>query len=156
MAIKSFFSALYEKLITINDSPQKVALGFGLGVFCGILPGTGPVASLALAFIFRVNRAAALAGSLLTNTWLSVVTFVLSIKVGAALTGTYWYETYQKCQLLAKDFHLKDLWHASYFKIFWPLVVGYAAVALLLGVATYLVTLAILIQREKMKRGHGC
>src|SRR3989338_7559347 len=92
--IKSSLKLIYDKLVKIDDSPQKVALGFGLGVFCGILPGTGPMASLALAFIFRANRAAALAGSLLTNTWLSFVIFTLSLQIGAFLTQTDWQAGY--------------------------------------------------------------
>ena len=85
--IKNSFKSIYDKLVGIKDSPQKIALGFGLGVFCGILPGTGPMASVVLAFVFRVNKVAALAGSLLTNTWLSLVTFVLAVKIGSMVTG---------------------------------------------------------------------
>jgi len=65
---RGFFQLLYLKLIKINDTPQKIAFGFGLGVFSGIFPGTGPLAALFLALILRANRASALLGSLLTNT----------------------------------------------------------------------------------------
>ena len=64
---------LFDKLFKINDTPQKIALGFGLGVFAGIFPGTGPVAAILLAYVFRANRASALFGSLFTNTWLNSV-----------------------------------------------------------------------------------
>ncbi|MCG2713658.1 MAG: DUF2062 domain-containing protein [Candidatus Omnitrophica bacterium] len=71
---KKIINFIFAKLFKINDSAGKIALGVGLGVFAGLLPGTGPAAALLLALVFRANRAAALLGSLITNTWLSVVT----------------------------------------------------------------------------------
>ena len=103
--IKAFLKAIYDKLSKIDDSPQKIALGFGLGVFCGILPGTGPVAAVALAFVFRVNKIAAFAGGLLTNTWLSVVTFILAVRLGSAVSGADWNEVYSRCKDIIRDFH---------------------------------------------------
>ena len=101
---KKIINFILAKLFRINDSPQKVALGVGLGVFAGLMPGTGPLAALFLAFIFRANRAAALMGSLLTNTWLSLVTFILAIKTGAFVLKMNWQEVLQKGQMLIKDF----------------------------------------------------
>ena len=74
--LKKIPGFIFDKLFKINDSAEKIALGVGLEVFSGLMPGTGPTAALFLAFIFRANRAAALLGSMLTNTWLSVVTFI--------------------------------------------------------------------------------
>src|SRR3989338_6840109 len=93
---------LYQNLFKINDTPQKIALGLGLGVFAGIFPGTGPLASLFLAFICRANRASALIGSLLTNTWLSIVTFLLAIKLGALMFGIKWEEIQNNGTFLIK------------------------------------------------------
>ena len=73
--IREYLRLILAKLFNINDTPHKIALGLGLGVFAGILPGTGPIAAIFLALAFRANRASALLGSLLTNTWLSLVTF---------------------------------------------------------------------------------
>ncbi|MDD5109551.1 MAG: DUF2062 domain-containing protein, partial [Candidatus Omnitrophica bacterium] len=53
---------LFSKLFKINDTAGKIALGVGLGVFSGLMPATGPLAALFLAFIFKANRAAALLG----------------------------------------------------------------------------------------------
>jgi len=96
--ISRFFKAVYLRLFRINDTPQKIALGLGLGVFMGVLPGTGPVAALALAFLLKVNRASALLGSVLTNTWLSIPVFLLSLRVGASFAGI----NYQDLHILLK------------------------------------------------------
>jgi hypothetical protein len=139
---------VYEKLFLINDSPHKIAFGLGLGVFAGIIPGTGPLAALFLAFIFRANRAAALLGSLLTNTWLSVVTFLLSIKVGSAIMNVDWKVVYSESLLFLKKFQWQNLFRESVFRVVLPLAVGYLAVSLVLALITYLIAL-IVIKRIK-------
>lgn len=141
-----FFKVIYVKLFKINDTPQRIALGFGLGVFAGIIPGTGPIAALFLAFLFRVNRAAALLGSLLTNTWLSFVTFILAVKTGAAILKVSWQAVFQDWLNLIKEFNWLNLFKASILKTILPVVVGYIAIALSLGFAVYLITLFIIIK----------
>jgi len=144
--LKGFFGAFYQKLFRINDTPQRIALGLGLGVFSGILPGTGPIAALFLAFLLRVNRASALLGGLATNTWLSVVTFLLSVKLGSAIMKLDWQDVYWDWRLFLKDFHWSILLKLSILKIILPVMVGYFLVAFCLGLVVYLTTLIILIQ----------
>ncbi len=141
----------FTKLFKINDSPQKVALGVGLGVFSGLMPGTGPLVALFLAFIFRANRAAALLGSILTNTWLSLVTFILAIKAGSLVLGLHWQEVYQKIQGLIHDFGWAKLFKLSFLDVLLPVIIGYIIIGLFLGAAAYLATLAI-IKRPASKR----
>ena len=139
---------VYEKLFLINDSPHKIALGLGLGVLAGIIPGTGPIAALFLAFLFRANRIAALLGSLLTNTWLSFVTFLLSIKVGSAIMNVNWKDIYAESLLFLKNFQWQNLFKESFFKVALPLLVGYLVISLCLALIVYLVAL-IIIKRIK-------
>ena len=130
---KSWAKGLYERLVRMDDSPQRVALGFGVGVFLGLLPGTGPLAALAAAFVFRLNKAAALLGSVLTNTWLSFVTFALALKVGSALLGV----------------NRSD--DASLVNVLKPLLAGYALVGFVCALAAYLTALWVLTRRRKVK-----
>ena len=139
-----FLKKLYIELFKINDTPQRIAAGLGLGVFLGILPGTGPLAALFLAWLLRLNRASALLGSLFTNTWLSIVTLLLSVKVGAAIMGLNWKEVREAWMLFLKDFHWVDLLKLSALNIILPVVVGYLTVAFCLGLAVYLITWIIL------------
>ena len=139
------FKSIYLKLTRINDSPQRIALGFGLGAFLGILPGTGPIAALFLSTLLRVNRASALLGSLLTNTWLSFVTFFLSIKLGAGLMRLNWQEVYNNWNLVIKDFHWQSLFKLSIFEAVLPVIIGYFVVALSFGIVVYLMILVLFI-----------
>jgi len=129
---------LYLKLVRINDTPHKIALGLGVGVFCGIIPGTGPIAALTLALILRLNRAAAILGSFLTNTWLSFVTFALSLKIGAGLFGVSRRDLQQEWMLFIKGFRLINLFKLSVLKIILPIISGYFVIALCAAAIVYL------------------
>lgn len=151
--MNKFLSFLKEKIISINDSPHKIALGFGLGVFTGILPGTGPLAALFLAFVFRVNRAAALIGSAITNTWLSFVIFAVSLKLGAFLTGTDFSTIRLQAQELLGNFHWDKIFSAAVWPILKPLMLGYLISGMILGVLGYLVSLSIILLQRNSKQG---
>ncbi len=148
MPKNSWFAAIsgliFTKLFRINDSAQKIALGVGLGVFAGLVPGTGPAAALFLALIFRANRAAALLGGLLTNTWLSIVTFILAIKVGSVILKMNWQTVQQRTEGLFKDFSWAKLLKFSVLETLLPVVVGYLILGLIFGVLGYLLTLLII------------
>jgi uncharacterized protein (DUF2062 family) len=152
--LSNFIRLTYLKLIRTNDSAQKIALGFGLGVFLGVIPGTGILAALFLAFIFRLNRLSALLGSLLTNTWISIVTFLLSIKVGSAIMKLNWQEVYAKLASALKGFKFLDLLNLSFIEIILPLVLGYFIISLILGIIAYLVILITIrmIRNENKSR----
>jgi uncharacterized protein (DUF2062 family) len=126
-------------------------MGFSLGVFLGILPVTGALASLFCAFIFRLNRISALLGSLLTNTWLSIVFFLLSIKIGSAIMHLDWHDVQRKWVVLLKDFHWKSLFSLSIWDILLPVVIGYLIIAIVLGTLSYFIILLVLNMRKKKK-----
>lgn len=153
--INRFLNSLYIKLFRINDTPQRIALGFGLGVFSGILPGTGPLAALFLAFILRVNRASALLGSLLTNTWISFLTFILAIKVGSGILGVSWSDIQQDWDSFIRGFHWLMLFKLSVLKVIWPIIVGYIVIGFSLGLLAYLITLIIIIKVKYASKNRG-
>ena len=148
--ISRFFKWAYLKLFRINDTPQRIALGLGLGVFTGVLPGTGPFAALALAFILRVNRASALLGSILTNTWLSIPVFILSLRAGASLTGVSYKDLNRDWLLLIKEFRWDALMGLGLYKILIPILAGYALISVAMGAVTY--ALALIIVRHAKNR----
>jgi len=141
--IARFFKAVYLKLFRINDTPQKIAIGFGLGVFSGVMPGTGPIAALFLALIFRVNRASALLGSILVNTWLSIPLFFLSVKTGSLITGLNYRDICNGWAAFLKEFHWIKLLQLSMYEVILPIISGYLIVSICIGVLAYAVTLAI-------------
>jgi len=135
---------IFAKLFKINDTPEKIALGVGLGVFAGLIPGSGPAAALFLAFIFRANRGAALFGGLLTNTWLSVVTFILAIKVGSVILKMNWQSVQAEVQELMKSSGWLGILKLSFLEVLWPVILGYLVMGLILGGLSYCFTLLII------------
>lgn len=148
-----FFKLIYTKLFKINDSPQKIALGFGLGIFLGILPGTGPIASLFFAFLLRLNRASSLLGSLLVNTWINIVTFLLAIKIGSVIMGLNWQQVYNESLLVVKNLQFAGLFKLSVLKIILPLLIGYFIIGVCIGIVAYIIVLIMLtrIKRQPQK-----
>jgi len=144
--ILRFLKLIYIKFFRIHDTPQRIALGVGIGVFLGIIPGTGPIAAVFMAFVLRVNRAAALLGSLLTNTWLSILTFSLSIKIGSGIMRVDWQDVHKNWVQFLKDFKIITLFKLATLKIVLPVIIGYFVVAFCLGLIVYLVTLIIIIR----------
>ncbi len=144
MLFKKIIFFLFAKLFKINDTPQKVALGVGLGVFAGLIPGTGPIAALFMAFVFRANRAAALFGSMFTNTWLSLATFILAIKAGSLVLKVDWQKVQQQAQVLSRDFSWAKLFKLSFLDVLLPVFTGYLIIGLFLGTLCYLITLFVI------------
>jgi len=146
-----FLKLIYIKLFRINDSPQKIALGFALGVFLGIMPGTGPTSTLLLAILFRLNRASALLGCFFTNTWTTILTFLLAIKAGSYIMRVDWHSIYAASQQLLIQFHWFDLLKLSVLKILFPVIIGYIIISLFFAFLAYLFAL-IIVTKIKLKR----
>lgn len=132
------------KLIKINDTPQKIALGFALGVALGIIPGSGPVASLFLAFLFKLNRASSLLGSLAVNTWFSFVVLVPAVKLASFLFNLNWQQLYNQWIMLVRDFRWQIILRFSLYKIILPIIIAYGIIALVVATITYLIAISIL------------
>ena len=147
-SFKRLIKFLYLKVVRIHDTPQRVSLGLALGVFLGLLPGSGPIAAITLAIVFKVNRLSALVGSLATNTWLSIITLLPAIKLGSAILKLSWVEVYRDWVLFLSNFHWSGLVKLSIYKIILPVVLGYVTIGLLLALIVYLVTISILIRQK--------
>ncbi len=152
---KKIINFVFAELFHINDSAQKIALGVGLGVFSGLMPGTGPAAALFLALIFRANRAAALLGSIFTNTWLSLVTFVLAIKLGSVILNLRWQEVFQKARSLTHNFHWVKFSRFSFYEVLLPIITGYIIIGLFLGAVSYLIIFLIIRKKNKRNKKHN-
>lgn len=134
----SYFSGLLKKLFVIDDTPRKIALGLGIGVFLGIMPGTGPIAALVVAAFLRANKASALIGALLTNTWFSLVVLVFSAKIGARILAIDWQTIYADWQRAFQPFAWKNLFQPAFLKIFLAISLGYLVLSLCLAVIVYI------------------
>ncbi|MBU2028709.1 DUF2062 domain-containing protein [Patescibacteria group bacterium] len=149
---KSFLAKIKtssRKFFLINDTPQKIAVGFALGVFLGTIPGGGLLASLIVSSLLGLNRLAAISGALATNLWLTMVILPLAAKIGTLIFG----EDYQS--LIAQfqaNYHLGYKFFLSSFVLFeiaLPLAVGFVIIALLISFLAY-IAVWFLMENRKM------
>jgi uncharacterized protein (DUF2062 family) len=141
-----------KQFFLIDDTPHKVAGGAALGIFLGITPGEGVLSTLFFAYIFSLNRLAALAGVLAVNMW----TTVLVLPFAATIGGLVFRIDPQK---LSNDFH-ENLSLGFQYIFSWnilretalPLLVGYVITAGAIAAALYFTLLFILIRKKKLKK----
>jgi uncharacterized protein len=79
-----------DALLHINDTPQRTAGAFALGVFLGFSPflGLHTVVAIALAFTFSLNRVAVLLGVYSNLPWIMAPYYAFTTMIGAALLRT--------------------------------------------------------------------
>lgn len=140
-----------KQFFLIDDTPHKIAAGAALGIFLGIAPGEGVMATLILASLFRFNRFSATVGVALTNMWMTVAILPLAAAVGGFLFNA------SSTQLI-RDFDASYRSGMAFFfsRVVWvdvavPLLVGFFVVAGCIAVAAY-VLLYVLLKRRKIEK----
>ncbi len=80
---------LVKKLLHIEDTPERTALAFSIGIFLGFSPflGLHTLVGLAIAFLFGLNRVAVLLGVWTNTPWWIVPFYMMATWVGMGVTG---------------------------------------------------------------------
>jgi len=139
-----------KQFFLIDDTPHKVAAGFALGVFWGIMPGEGVGTTLITAYFLRFNRLSATAGVLASNMWMTFVVLPLAAIVGGfafnispeSLMSSFW-DTYD---LGWKHFFTETI----FLKILTPFFVGFFIVSVAIASLFYFL-LYFLLKYKKVK-----
>jgi uncharacterized protein (DUF2062 family) len=89
MATIPSFRLLLKQVLHLQESPQRTALAFAIGVFIGFSPvyGLHTVIVLICAWALRLNFLALMAGAFLNNPWTLVPILGATYWVGALLLG---------------------------------------------------------------------
>ena len=82
---------LIKKLLHIEDTPERTALAYAVGIFLGFSPFLGfhTLGGLAIAFLFGLNRVAILLGVWTNTPWWIVPYYMIAAWVGMRVTG-FW------------------------------------------------------------------
>lgn len=142
-----------KRVFRTGERAEKMSLSLAVGVFVGISPliGLHTVIILAVAFIFRLNKIAALAGTFINNPWTFMPISSVSIAFGYLLMG-------EKPRFVepgseaAPD--IVSLWAAFYAnmeELLIPFVLGSTVLGVVSSVATYFAA-NLLIKRFRKKR----
>jgi hypothetical protein len=89
MATIPSFRSLLKQVLHLQESPQRTALAFAIGVFIGFSPAYGlhTVMVLFCAWALRLNLLALMVGAFLNNPWTVVPILGATYWVGALLLG---------------------------------------------------------------------
>jgi uncharacterized protein (DUF2062 family) len=85
----AFIKDLVKKLLHIEDTPERTALAYSIGIFLGFSPFVGlhTLMGLAIAFLFGLNRVAILLGVWTNTPWWIVPFYMMATWVGMWVTG---------------------------------------------------------------------
>jgi uncharacterized protein (DUF2062 family) len=147
-----------EKLLHIDDSPERTAAAFALGVFFGFSPFLGfhTILAVIFAFLLNLNRVAALLGVYSNLPWFLAPYYVITTTAGAAITRRpipKGFRTHVDALFDQSLFHV-EFWRqlAMILKpLLWPYAVGSMIGAGLLALAAYPVALAFLESRRRLQ-----
>ena len=83
------FRDLIKKLLHIEDTPERTALAYSIGVFLGFSPllGFHTLLGLGIAFLWKLNRAAILIGIWTNTPWSIIPYYTIATWVGMKLTN---------------------------------------------------------------------
>lgn len=146
----------YLRLVRLNDSPEKVALGFAIGVTVGVFPtfGLGIVIVIFLAWLININKASAIIGTLLMNPWTSPFFWAISFFTGSLMLGNNINET----ALLIKSLRTQgDLWEAIVGKrLILPFIIGNITVTAVSAATSYFAVYYLVkaYKNAKIKKAH--
>jgi uncharacterized protein len=147
--LRGWIARAVNVVLHVDDTPHRIALSFGLGVWIAFCPLLGIHTGLALgiAFAFRLSRTAILAGAYVNNPWTVAPLYMAGSLVGCALLGV------SPEGLADIDWSLHG--RAFYAALFatlrpyvWPFVVGNVALGLVAAVVAY-VALRMTLERRQ-------
>lgn len=145
-------------LLHVDDTPERTAAAFALGVFFGFSPflGLHTLLGVIFAFLLNYNRVAVLLGVYSNLPWVIAPYYAFStMVVGAPLTGHRVPPGFrqQVVDLFERSFYDGDFWHqvgVILRPFFWPYMLGSVLGAIVLAGVAYPLALAFLRSRRKL------
>jgi uncharacterized protein (DUF2062 family) len=139
-----YMKDLIKKLLHIEDTPERTALAYSIGIFLGFSPFLGfhTLAGLAIAFLFRLNRVAILLGVWTNNPWWIVPYYVMATWVGMQMTG-FWIDRVTLKGIfqfgMDQEFMSSDFWSriASQWGLLLSFGIGSLILCTLLSLVSY-------------------
>ena len=140
-------------LLHTKDSPERTSFAFALGVFIAFLPPVPwfhTIIALILAFTFRLNRLAVLAGTYVNSPFTIAPLLVLELSVGVTLLGG----GMEIPELTLRQFASAQGWRDAFedlYPYFEPLMAGSILLGLVgAGIAYLLVLNLIRVYRQRL------
>jgi uncharacterized protein (DUF2062 family) len=147
-----------DALLHIEDTPERTAAAFALGVFFGFSPllGLHTILGVIAAFLLSLNRVAVLLGVYSNLPWFLAPYYAVATMAGAELTGHHPPPDFreQVGGLFKLSLWQADFWHRLVVvmkPLLWPYLVGSTLFALVIAIAAYQLALAF-VTNWRVKR----
>ncbi len=143
--LKIDYRKLLKQIISLNDSPHKIALSFAVGVYISISPffGFHTILAILLSVLFRLNKIATIAGSWMNNPWTLAPVYYIDFKLGSFFLGNH------------VKFNIKPFTFEHYLNggkdVFFDIFVGSVIFGIFVSVVTYFFLKFILEKRKGRK-----
>lgn len=139
-----------KQFFLIDDTPHKVAAGFALGVFWGIMPGEGVGITIITSYFLRFNRFSAIAGVLASNMWTTFIVLPLAATFGGLIfkiSPELLIANFQETYALGWEYFFTEV---IFIKIITPFFVGFFIVSISISLFFYFL-LYFLLKYRKIK-----
>jgi len=155
---KALLRRWLSALLHVDDTPERTAAAFALGVFFGFSPflGLHTVLGVIFAFLLNYNRVAVLLGVYSNLPWVIAPYYAFStMVVGAPLTDHRVPPGFrqQVVDLFERSLFDGDFWHQVVVILrpfFWPYMLGSLLGAVVLTGVSYPLALAFIRSRRKL------
>lgn len=154
---RSLIRRWLDTLLHINDTPERTAAAFALGVFLGFSPflGLHTLVAVALAFVFNLNRVAVLLGVYSNLPWIIGGYYASATMLGAAIVHQGLPKGFRErlVELFELSVRSQAFWHglADLMRpLLVPFVVGSLIGCTLLAAIAYPVALAFVRRRRHL------
>jgi uncharacterized protein (DUF2062 family) len=146
-------------LLHVDDTAERTAAAFALGVFFGFSPflGLHTILALVVAFLLNLNRVAVLLGVYSNLPWFLAPYYAIATMAGSELTGHHPPPAFRD---QVEGLFQLSLWQGHFWRqlvvvmrpLLWPFLVGSTLFALVLAVAAYQVALSFVTNRRVHRR----
>ena len=151
-----------SSLLHVNDTPERTARAYALGVFMGFSPflGLHTIVALIFAFVLNLNRVAVLLGVYSNLPWIMGGYYAFTTAMGAMLMGaTLPPDLRERLGDLGNlSLRSPEFWHEVarlLVPFLWPYVVGSLLGAVVLAAVAYRMALAFVIRRRRHHAQHA-
>jgi uncharacterized protein len=139
-----------KKLLALEDTPERIARAFALGVFLAFSPliGLHIFLGIVLALFCGLNRFALLLGLFINNPWTLIPIYAAGTYLGGLIIGFPQMPALPSFEL--RSFLSGDFWGqlAAHWRILKPMVLGSFVLSIVLSAFSYIAALTLIRQRR--------
>ena len=154
---KGLMRGWLDTLLHVADTPERTAAAFALGVFFGFSPFLGfhTVLAILVAFLFNLNRVAALLGVYSNLPWIIAPYYAIVTMIGAKIIGHAPPESFKTelAALFEVSVFNGEFWHQLITILkpwLWPYTVGSLLGAIVMAAIAYPLALAFVTSRRRI------